>query len=325
MDELQRSLLNVFTNSDLDREVHYRKQKQTIQEFLTLPSARFIVFLDDQFLAQVGHNCQYALLSSEQLAQVQCEDSQIVYLGSKSSTRLFAVQITDVSMKSNLCDGNLEFVGLRDKGEAMKHEDATLIAYAKAMFHWHQAHLFCGRCGSRTCSQQGGHTRKCLNNACASSHFPRTDPAIIVAVTNEDQCLFGRQKMWPKHRYSVIAGFVEPAESIEQAVVREVREETDINLKTVHYHSSQPWPFPGSVMLGFTATALSFEIRLNDGELQEAHWKSVSQVVDGLRSGEFRLPPKLSIAYRLIEDWFNAHSKQSLANLLDSLQQPHKW
>jgi len=325
MDELQRSLLNVFTYSDLDREVRYRKQNKTMQKYLNLPSARFIVFLDDRFLAKVDGSCRHAQLTGDELRPVQCEQSTLVYLGSKSSLRLFAVQISDSKHEHQLCEGGLEFVGLRESGESMKHEDATLIAYAKAMFHWHKAHRFCGRCGCRTQSQQGGHARKCTNTDCSATHFPRTDPAIIVAVINEGQCLFGRQKLWPEHRYSVIAGFVEPAESIEQAVVREVREETDIRIQTVHYHSSQPWPFPGSIMLGFTATACGFDIRLNDGELQDAHWRSVSQVVDGIRDGSFRLPPKLSIAYRLIEDWFDAHSSERLADILQVLQPSDNW
>ena len=155
--------------------------------------------------------------------------------------------------------------------------------------------------------------------------FPRTDPAIIVAVTRHGKCLFGRQQLWPRYRYSVIAGFVEPGESVEQAVVREVLEETNITLEKVNYHSSQPWPFPGSIMLGFTASASNFTVRLNDGELQDAHWRSVDEIVTGLAAQTFRLPPKVSIAYRLIEDWFNSHSPEKLATIQEQLNVSPTW
>jgi len=132
--------------------------------------------------------------------------------------------------------------------------------------------------------------------------FPRVDPAIIVLVRRGDRCLLGRQPSWPEGRYSTIAGFVEPGESLEDAVRREIREEANILIENIAYHSSQPWPFPSSLMLGFTADALSQDILLNDGELEDAQWFTRKQ----LRSGFPKLPYRLSIARRLVDDWLTS-------------------
>ncbi len=325
MDDLKRSLLNVFTYSDLNRMVNRRKDDQHLASLRTSPSARFVLFHQDQFLMSEEPDRAPALVKSESIISSKNSVETSVYLGCRGEHHYFALDIGDTSWVEGKSFGNGNFVGLRENGYSLKAEDATLLSYAKAMFHWHRAHGFCGECGSATLSVQGGHCRQCVKPDCAKVHFPRTDPAIIVAVTKDGECLFGRQKAWPEYRYSVIAGFVEPGESVEQAVVREVLEETDISLNTVDYHSSQPWPFPGSIMLGFTATASSYEIRLNDGELQDAHWRSVDDVVEGLVSGEFRVPPRLSIAYRLIEDWFNEHSSSELSVVMDDLGIVRLW
>jgi len=146
-----------------------------------------------------------------------------------------------------------------------------------------------------------------------------------VLVRNAEEMLLARNAAWPTSMFSTLAGFVEPGESIEQAVAREVLEETNIEISQIYYHSSQPWPFPGSIMLGFSATATSEAINLNDGELQEAHWRSIDEVVSGLEQDNFRLPTPLSIAYRLIEDWFNSHSNETLANVIKRLDADRIW
>ncbi len=324
MDELQRSLLNVFTCCDLDREVDARKDPPRIAAYQRQAAARYLLFSGDQYLAYAEAPCAPVMVSNAQLAQL-CSPNQAIYLGSRAAYQVFATQVNDQNLSLEYFAEPVQFAGLREYGALLSIEDATLIAYGKAMIHWHQAHQFCGVCGAVTQMAQSGHARKCLNASCAVSHFPRIDPAIIVQVTYKDKCLFGRQAKWLPHRYSVIAGFVEPGESVEQAVVREVHEETNIRLSRVHYHSSQPWPFPGSIMLGFTASAASFEIELNDQELQDAQWRSAAEVAAGLHDGTFLLPPKLSIAYRLIEDWFNAHNKERLHTVLDSAAIDRKW
>ncbi len=178
-------------------------------------------------------------------------------------------------------------------------DEANLAAHAIALITWHRLQKFCGLCGAETRPESGGNARLCNDSDCANRIFPRVDPAIIVLVAHGNECLLGRQASWPEGRYSTIAGFVEPGESLEDAVRREVWEETNIDVGSVHYHSSQPWPFPASLMLGFTAIANSREIHLNDGELEDAGWFTRKE----LRSGFPKLPYRLSIARRLVDDW----------------------
>ena len=325
MDELERSLLNVFTNSDLNRMVGQRKDQAKLDSLQSDSSSRYCLFFEDRFLMHDAANPGPVFVDANEVGAIQCSTRNVVFLGSRDAKHFFALELLSHSPAEKLLSETVTFAGLRESGHSLTAQDATMLSYAKAMFHWHRAHEFCGTCGTKTQSIEGGHSRRCMNAKCNKTHFPRTDPAIIVAVTKDDRCLFGRQKSWPNYRFSVIAGFVEPGESVEQAVVREVHEETNINLNTVHYHSSQPWPFPGSIMLGFSATASNFDIQLNDGELQEAHWRNVDEIVGGLESGTFRLPPKLSIAYRLIEDWFDASSIDSLAKTIENLSIVRSW
>jgi NAD+ diphosphatase len=198
------------------------------------------------------------------------------------------------------------FEELRTAGALLGPWEGALLAYARAMVYWHRRHRFCGDCGSPTASAEGGHLRVCTNPACGQQHFPRTDPAVIVRVTSGERILLARQSRWPARMHSIIAGFVEPGESLEAAVAREVLEETGLVLDEVDYHSSQPWPFPSSLMLGFGAHAHGEEIRLHDGELEAARWFSRQDIVDGLSRGTLRLPTSISISHRLIREWFEA-------------------
>lgn len=325
MDELQRSLLNVFTYSDLDRKVKQRKEQDRLHSLQTDGSSRFVLFHQNRFLIRHKPKTRPCFLSPVQIDQLNPAIRNVVFLGSRKAKHYFAAELEDQEAANSISSEAQEFIGLRESGRSLNARDASMLSYAKAMFNWHEAHRFCGVCGSPTHPQQGGHIRNCTSEACDTTHFPRTDPAIIVAVIRDNKCLFGRQKTWPPKRYSVIAGFVEPGESIEQAVAREVREETDIEIDQIYYHSSQPWPFPGSIMLGFSATAASETICLNDGELHDAHWRSVSDVISGLAADNFRLPTPLSIAYRLIEDWFNENSDETLKNVIDRLDADRSW
>jgi len=168
--------------------------------------------------------------------------------------------------------------------------------------HWHSRHRFCGVCGAPTVAQTAGHTRLCTNPDCATVHFPRTDPATIMLVTDGDRCLLGRQKVWIPGMYSTLAGFVEPGESLEQAVAREVREESGIEVDAVRYHSSQPWPFPASLMLGFHAVARSRDLVIDPEELEDGRWFTAREVRNFAALG-LSLPRPDSIARRLVESW----------------------
>jgi NAD+ diphosphatase len=189
--------------------------------------------------------------------------------------------------------------GLREVGHLLGDRDAGLLVHAVGLANWHATHPCCPRCGAPTRSSKGGAVRVC--EADGTEHFPRTDPAMIVLVHDGgDRCLLGRQAVWPAGRYSTLAGFVEPGESAEQAVVREVLEETGVLVRDVTYSASQPWPFPASLMLGFTAVADADAVPVaTDGELEDARWFTR----DELRDGRSMLPTPVSIAYQLITDW----------------------
>lgn len=193
--------------------------------------------------------------------------------------------------------GAVELGGLREAGPLLPPHEANLLALATGLATWHATHAFCGACGSPTEVAWAGHLRRCP--ACGRQHFPRTDPAIIVAVTHAGRLLLGRHPSWPPGIGSVLAGFVEPGESLEDAVAREVREEAGIGVHDVAYHSSQPWPFPGSVMLGFTAQATADVLTTDPEELVDARWYTR----DELAAEVVRLSPSLSISRRLIDDW----------------------
>ncbi len=169
------------------------------------------------------------------------------------------------------------------------------------MILWQERHRHCGVCGAPNRASEGGFVMACTRSGCDHKSFPRIDPAVIVLVHRGDRCLLGRQAAWPEGRFSTIAGFVEPGESLEDAVVREVHEETNIQVGDCTYIGSQPWPFPAAMMLGFHATGLTDDIRFNDGELVEARWFHR----DDLRTGAVALPPRESIAFRLIETWLD--------------------
>jgi NAD+ diphosphatase len=191
------------------------------------------------------------------------------------------------------------FAELRPLVSELAPADAGLMAYARALHLWHTGHRFCGRCGAPTRSERAGHMRRC--SSCEQQSFPRLDPAIIVLVHDGVHALLGRQASWQPNRYSTIAGFVEPGESLEDAVRREVEEETGVSAHMIAYHSSQPWPFPASLMLGFIARAEHTEPELRDGELEDARWFTREQI----RSGAIGLPPRESISRRLIDHWLH--------------------
>lgn len=213
-----------------------------------------------------------------------------LYLGADDDAEWFAV-VTEESMRGRLA-------GLRDVGAEMDDRDAGLLVHAVALANWHATHTHCPRCGTPTQSTHGGHVRRCP--ADGSTHFPRTDPAVIMLVTDGDRALLGRQPSWPAGRYSCLAGFVEPGESAEQAVVREVAEETGAVARDVRYVSSQPWPFPASLMLGYHASAdAGAPLRIGPDELEDASWFDKADIADGV----VVLPPPVSIARLLVDRW----------------------
>jgi NAD+ diphosphatase len=197
-------------------------------------------------------------------------------------------------------------VPLREAGPLLSDRDAGLMTHAVALANWHETFTHCPRCGSPTEPISSGHARKCPVDG--SEHFPRVDPAMIVLVTDDDdRCLLARNALWPERRVSILAGFVEGGESAEQAVAREVHEETGIVVGAVTYLGSQPWPMPQSLMLGFRADATgSTEIKVDDEEIAEARWYSRDDLRAAVDSGELLLPPPVSIAHQIIQSWYGS-------------------
>jgi NAD+ diphosphatase len=191
---------------------------------------------------------------------------------------------------------------LREAAALLPAFESGLFAYAKAVLLWQTRAAFCGACGAPTVLLRGGHCRRCSSSSCGLEHYPRTDAAVITLVTDGERALLGRQPGWPARRYSTLAGFVEPGESLEDALRREVLEEAGIVVGACQYRSSQPWPFPASLMIGYRAQALSRDIVLVD-ELEDAFWITPDALLAAVERGEVTLPPPISISFRLIADW----------------------
>jgi NAD+ diphosphatase len=222
------------------------------------------------------------------------EPDQRTFLGVDGDVPYFAVEVeqSDESFRS-----------LREIGVLLDARDAGLVVHAIAIANWHATHTHCPRCGAPTRRTSGGHTRVC--DVDGSEHYPRTDPAVIMAVVDDDdRLLLGRQAIWPQKRFSTLAGFVEPGESLEHAVRREVGEEVGLEIGDVDYVGSQPWPFPASLMLGFVAHATTTEVHRHDGEIAEARWFTRDSLLEAVRSEQVVLSPPVSIARRLIELWY---------------------
>jgi NAD+ diphosphatase len=192
---------------------------------------------------------------------------------------------------------------LREVGAVLGDRDAGLAVHAIALANWHATHRFCPRCGGRTRSESGGHIRVCEVDG--SQHFPRTDPAVIVLVVDQkDRCLLGRSAAWPGRRFSTLAGFVEPGETPEHAVVRELYEEVGVRVTSCSYAGAQPWPFPSSLMLGYYGTAAGEDPTPDGEEIAEARWFSRDELTDAMRSGDVLPPSGISIARKLVEGWY---------------------
>lgn len=289
---------NVFAGAFVDRTGEKRKDADWLDEALKDGETRFVPVWGDHCLVG-GDPLQLVLLDRRQVEHFLNDQNQ-TFLGLFRGKAAVAVAI-DADGAAPFAEFG-EFQNLRFLGTVLPPDEANLAAHARGLVLWHNSQQFCGHCGSSARPDSGGNSRRCLNPDCGREIFPRVDPAIIVLVTHEDQCLLGRQASWPEGRYSTIAGFVETGESLEDAVRREVFEETNIRVGNVRYHSSQPWPFPSSLMLGFVAeTDPSAEqsIQLNDGELEDARFFTRKE----LRSGFPKLPFRISIARRLVDSF----------------------
>ena len=297
---------NVFAGPYVDRASGLRKDAAWLDAALADPATRFVPVWRSHSLLRREPAPAAVLVGRAALGGLAAGEA--ILLGRFQGAACFAVEL--VAEEPPALAAAAEFTDLRLAGGLLPPEEAGLLAYARAMVYWRERHRYCGACGAPTLPTSAGHVMSCTRAGCGTEFFPRIDPAIIVLVTDGERALLGRQASWPPGRYSTIAGFVEPGESLEDAVVREVHEETSVEVVEVEYHSSQPWPFPSSLMVGFRARAGATALACPDGELEDVRWFSYAD----LAAGTPALPPPQSISFRLIADWYERGTGRRLAD-----------
>jgi NAD+ diphosphatase len=277
-----------FTGGSLDRVAEHRRDPAWLAAQAADPAARAVLAGPDAIY--VTGDDRLALLPLDGLPAS-------ILLGRDATGPVFAVDGPPHA------GADAHAIGLRAAAAQLSYPDAGLAAHAAALLNWHRKHPYCSVCGTATNVAEGGILRNCPH--CGAQHHPRTDPVVIMLVTDGDRVLLGRQPTWPPGRYSALAGFVEPGESLEEAVAREVREEAGVEVGRPEYIASQPWPFPSSLMLGFTAPWVSGEPRRIDDELDDVRWFERADVEAAVqeRDGPLGVPPRFAIARRLLEHW----------------------
>lgn len=284
---------NLLTGGTLDRAGHLREDAAWLTAAYQDGASRFVLFRDGRPLMTAGEPPRPSF------SQAPAVDAPWIFLGRQNHVPLFAADLTGLDA-APLPPG--QFLDFLEIAATIAADHATILASAKAVLHWRAKHRFCAFCGGPNIPIRGGYVLRC--ESCGTEHFPRSDPAVIMLVTRGETALLGQSLRFPPERnfYSALAGFVEPGENLEDAVRREVFEEVGVRVGDVAYHSSQPWPFPASLMLGYYAEALTEEIVLQADEMRDARWFTRAQINNRTALG-FNLPPQISIARRLIEDW----------------------
>jgi len=293
---------NPYSSAEIDRASHRREVDDDIEDLLVASKTRFVPVDSDRNLIDKRGKPSAVFIQGMMARAIIRGGSHPIFLGLVEGEAYFALDVTGFDMP---IDGLGEFMDLRQVGPLLFAREGSLLAYARGMTYWHRRHKFCGVCGSPTRVAKAGHERVCTNESCKAQFVPRTDPAVIMLVHHGDHCMLGRGKHFPKGMHSTLAGFVEPGESFEDAVAREIYEEVKVKVSAVSYHSSQPWPFPASVMIGFHAEATSMDFEVNKEELDTARWFHRDELREENlpKDGSFFMPRRDSIARRLIENW----------------------
>ena len=284
--------------AEVDRSAHLRSDEAYIKS--AWPNALVLQFISEKF---VSHSNQLTFVKGASLGEY---DSQIDYfLGVKDGENFFLRHLNDETLTS-------EFKSLRAIGSFLSPRDIGLAVHAQGLANWHSKHPRCSLSGGPTAVVLAGAVRRCP--ADQSEHYPRTDGAIIVLIKDDkDQVLLGRQKVWPKHRFSTFAGFVEPGESFEHCVIREVREEAGVELTKINYLGSQPWPFPASLMIAFEAVTNTPELARADGdEIEEIRWFSREDMKAAIADKSLILPLEISVARQMINAWYGDGAEKDL-------------
>lgn len=313
---------NTFAGGHLDRAGNQRRNEQWVAEQAIAPAARFLPLWQLKApVAKDGSPALYWLSGNE--VRTKFPHVSPIFLGlDDAGAPYFAVDASNGN-ETPPFDGAAQFEEVRAIAPGVDRGDAALLAQARSLIDWHARHAYCAVCGSATALRDGGYVRRCVSATCGAQHFPRTDPVVIMLIHKDDRCLIGRQKWFPEGFYSTLAGFMEPGETIEEAVRREVYEEARIHVGEVRYHSSQPWPYPSSLMIGCIGVAEDDAIAVDDVELEDACWvdratigEAIRRVsrgqvdplgrgagIEGVGQRKIKVPAPMAIAHQLMRAW----------------------
>jgi NAD+ diphosphatase len=304
-------ITNTFAGNPLNRDSERRGDEAWLTEKLADPESLAVALWNGKPLVEdlpgedgKPSGVQIAYLRADMAQDLAGSNEKLLYMGLWKDIAVFAV---DIDTATDPAEGPLQGLGrfeeLRGAAATLPPADAGILATAKSMFEWRRRHRWCSNCGQKSEVADGGWKRICP--ACEAEHFPRTDPVAIMLAVFDGKCLLGRQAAWPKGMFSALAGFIEPGETMEEACARELKEEAGLTATAVRYHSSQPWPWPGSLMLGLIAEVDSADAAPDQTELEEVRWFSkeeTAQLLKGELEGAF-CPPSLAIAHQLIKAW----------------------
>jgi NAD+ diphosphatase len=301
-------VIHTFAGGGLDRAAHLRGDEEAVRRLLESPDSRVLPFRDLRPLLQGEDRLEPAWRSLESLRDLEA-DVDTVFLGLEEGHGRFAVA-DSTDRESGFPPDAAAFVAVRAAASRLGGPDASVVALARSLLSWNASHRFCPSCGSSTESAHAGHQRRCTDAGCGTVQFPRTDPVVIMLICRGERCLLGRSLRsphYPPGLHSCLAGYVEPGESIEEAVRRESWEEAGLRIGGVRYHSSQPWPFPSSLMIGCFAEALHDRVRPDPRELESLRWFTLAELGEAVRGwdheGALRLPPPITIAHQLARAW----------------------
>ena len=292
-----------YAGSPLDREALQRRRRDWVDAQRAADSSRYLPLYGLNPLVKLGGERTLAWARPEFFEDLEPAPEPVL-LGTHDGVAHYGVDVSVADDPASFgLDGVAQFEDLRAVVSQLSSADAAIAAHARTMVDWHARHTHCAVCGGTTRAVQGGANRICFD--CQAEHFPRTDPVAIAVVVRDGGCLLGRSPGWPERMYSALAGFVEAAETLEEAVRREVYEEAGVRIGKVRYVKSQPWPFPSSLMLGCIAEASSEEVRIDPAELEDAKWFTRDELVAALAGLDrgLMLPPPFAIANHLIQAW----------------------
>jgi len=296
---------NTFAGNPLDRASYHRGDADWIAARLADPATRSLALWNGQPLVEGGEDApRLAWLPMEMALPLAGDERHWLFLGMDGETALFAIDLDgEADPAAGPLEGRGRFVGLRETATLLAPEEAAMAATAKAMFDWSRRRSFCSVCGERNQVVDAGWRRRCP--VCGADHFPRTDPVVIMLPVMGEKCLLGRLQTQPPGRFSCLAGFLEPGESVEEACAREVKEESGLEVVSVRYHSSQPWPWPSNLMIGLFAEVAADTAAPDQTELAEVHWftrEEARRLVEDELEG-FKASPPLAIGHHLVRAW----------------------